>query len=108
MRRWPFSGVRESIIDKSLLERDVHEWTSKWSTRGEREKWTFVEHILMVHGDEPRQRPRVEIAEVHAWTLHKVWSPQKRKSDLRKNQWHWWELNPSLLHGSPVPNQLDH
>jgi hypothetical protein len=33
--------------------------------------------------------------------------PKKKKSVI-KNQWHWRELNPSVLHGSPVPNQLDH
>jgi hypothetical protein len=95
----------------ALLERDVHEWTSKWSTRGERKKWTFVKHILMVHGDGPRRRPRVDISKVHAWTLHKAPSvvpPKKGNHIFKKHQWHWWELNPSLLHGSPVPNQLDH
>jgi hypothetical protein len=40
--------------------------------RGEREKWTFVKQILMVHGDGPRRRRRVDIAEVHVWTLCKA------------------------------------
>jgi hypothetical protein len=64
----------------TLLERDVHEWTSKWSTRGEREKWKFVKQILMVHAHGPCRRPRVGHAKVHAWTLCKVTSvgPQKK------------------------------
>ncbi len=61
----------------------------------------------------------MDLADVHAWTSPKSARghctklpasvvPPKRKLYLRKNQWLWWELNPSLLHGSPVPNRLDH
>jgi hypothetical protein len=59
----------------TLLERDVHGWTSKWSTRGERKKWTFVKQILMVHARGPCRRPRVDDAEVHASL---VWATQKK------------------------------
>jgi hypothetical protein len=72
----------------TLLERDVHEWTSKWSTRGQREKWTFVKQILMVHAHGPCRRPRVDIAEVHAWTLCQVTSvghPKKNIKYFEKN-----------------------
>ncbi len=37
------------------------------------------------------------------------WTKKKTKSTFsEKKQWHWRDLNSSLLHGSPVPNQLDH
>ncbi len=78
--------VLEFDIRTSLLERYVHEWTSKWSTSGEREKWTFVKQILMVHGDGPRRCPRMDIAKVHTWTLNKAPSvaPPKKKIMCKK------------------------
>jgi hypothetical protein len=72
----PAHGDTNGPSSHSLLESMVHEWTLKWSTRGDREKWTFVKQVLMVHAHGPRRRPRVDIANVHAQTTHKVgtWS----------------------------------
>ncbi len=59
-------GVVVSTVHCStLLERDVHGWTSKWSTRGGRKKRTFVKQILMVHARGPCRRPRVDVVQSH-------------------------------------------
>ncbi len=60
----------------------------------------------------------MDLADVHAWSMTwstpgyftgvLSWTPQKIKPLFEINAWHWRDLNPSLLHGSPVPNQLDH
>jgi hypothetical protein len=75
----------------TLLESVVHEWTSKWSMRGDHKKWTFVKQVLMAHAHGPRRRPRVDIAKVHAQTTHKVgtWSargPHVKTLKFRKNK----------------------
>jgi hypothetical protein len=61
------------------------------STPGHRRKWTFVKQISMDLAHGPRQRPRVDIAKVHAQTTHKVstWSARgphvKRLKFQKKN-----------------------
>ncbi len=64
----------------------------------------------------------MDLADVHAWTLPRSMTrstcghctnsphcgPQNRNVNFLKNRWLWRDLNPSPLHGSPVPNQLDH
>ncbi len=51
------------------------------------------------------QGPRVDIAQ-----RPKCGPKEKKNQNLVfwKNNWHWQDLNASLLDGSPVPNQLDH
>jgi hypothetical protein len=63
----------------------------------------------LAHG--PRRCPSVDIArgprvDILQTSLH---GPKNNQNHfLRKKQWHWKDLNSSLLHGSLVPNQLDH
>ncbi len=54
-------------------------------------KWTFVKQILMVHARGPCQRPRVDIAQVHAWTLCKVTSVGHPKKNV-----HYFEKTLTL------------
>jgi hypothetical protein len=66
----------------TMLEIDVHAWTSQMSMRRHRQKWTFVKQIWKVLAHGPRRRPRVDIAEVHAWTLCKATSVAHPKKNL--------------------------
>jgi hypothetical protein len=92
-RNWPQSSVFIHLppiiavwLYQPLLETDLHEWTSKWSTRGERKKWTFVKQILVAHSNGPPRRPRVDLGEVHdevhSWTSHKVPSVDPKKNPI--------------------------
>ncbi len=87
------------------------------STRGHRKKWTLVKRIPTIqylqypaHG--PRRRPRVDVARgPRVDNLQTFLHGPKRNQNhflRKKKQCHWRDLNSSLPHGSPMPNQLDH
>jgi hypothetical protein len=79
------------VLASPLLETDVHTWTLQMSTHGHRQKWTL-----------PRSMTR--FTRGHR-TKSPVWTQKKY---IKKNQWHWKDLNPGLLYGSAVHNQLHH
>jgi hypothetical protein len=97
------------------IQQGSHQTLPCWkamSTRGRRQKWTFVKQIWKVLAHGPCRRPRVDLAGAGSTRGRRakalVWAPQKITINFLKKYWLQQDLNSSLLHESPMSNQLDH